>query len=260
MTNPLPSRDLTRTMLVVLFFVALIVANFFILKPFLPAFIWAVTIVVATWPLMLRLQTWLGGKRGFAVAVMTLALLLILIIPFTLAIVTLLDNADMIKGSQTNANDGVAVAAQVGELLTAISDSVDKVTGLAGEVAAASEEQSQGIEQVNSAVAQMDRVTQANAANAEESASASEELSAQARELFDMVTLLQAAVRGSSAGGPVVATAGQGLRSKLMSQGTPAHLTQHALEGHGDAAPAKHPAVLRPEQVIPLDDDDLQGF
>ncbi len=99
MTNPLPSRDLTRTMLVVIFFVALIVANFFILKPFLPAFIWAVTIVVATWPLMLRLQTWLGGKRGFAVAVMTLALLLILIIPFTLAVVTLLDNADMIKGS-----------------------------------------------------------------------------------------------------------------------------------------------------------------
>ncbi|MGE5855978.1 MAG: AI-2E family transporter YdiK [Syntrophaceae bacterium] len=99
MTSPLPSRDLTRTMLVVLFFVALIVANFFILKPFLPAFIWAVTIVVATWPLMLRLQTWLGGKRGFAVAVMTLALLLVLIIPFTLAIVTLLDNADMIKGS-----------------------------------------------------------------------------------------------------------------------------------------------------------------
>ncbi len=47
---------------------------------------------------MLRLQAWLGGKRGFAVAVMTLALLLLLIVPFTLAIVTLLDNADMIKG------------------------------------------------------------------------------------------------------------------------------------------------------------------
>jgi len=99
MTSLPPSRDLTRTMLVVIFFVALIVANFFILKPFLPAFVWAVTIVVATWPLMLRLQTWLGGKRGFAVAVMSLALLLILIVPFTLAIITLVDNADMIKGS-----------------------------------------------------------------------------------------------------------------------------------------------------------------
>lgn len=99
MTSPPPSRDLTGTMLVVIFFVALIVANFFILKPFLPAFVWAVTIVVATWPLMLRLQTLLGGKRGFAVAVMSLALLLILIVPFTLAIATLVDNADMIKGS-----------------------------------------------------------------------------------------------------------------------------------------------------------------
>jgi predicted PurR-regulated permease PerM len=98
MTSPPPSRDLTRTMLAVLFFVALIVVNFFILKPFLPAFVWAVTIVVATWPLMLRLQAWLGGRRGFAVAVMTLALLLLLIVPFTLAVVTLLDNADMIKG------------------------------------------------------------------------------------------------------------------------------------------------------------------
>ena len=99
MTSPPPSRDLTGTMLAVLFIVGIIVANFFILKPFIPAFVWAVTIVVATWPLMLRLQTWLGGKRGFAVAVMTLALLLLFIVPFTLAIVTLLDHADMIKSS-----------------------------------------------------------------------------------------------------------------------------------------------------------------
>ena len=99
MTSPAPSRDLTGTMLAVLFIVGIIAANFFILKPFIPAFVWAVTIVVATWPLMLRLQAWLGGKRGFAVAVMTLALLLLLIVPFTLAIVTLLDHADMIKSS-----------------------------------------------------------------------------------------------------------------------------------------------------------------
>ncbi|HEX7503941.1 MAG TPA: AI-2E family transporter YdiK, partial [Syntrophales bacterium] len=75
-----------------------IAANYWILKPFLPAFVWALTIVVATWPLMLRLQTLLGGKRGFAVAVMALALLLLFIVPFTLAIVTLSNNADMIKG------------------------------------------------------------------------------------------------------------------------------------------------------------------
>jgi len=164
--------------------------------------------------------------------------------------------ADMIEGSQANANDGVAVAAQVGELLGAISNSVDKVTGLAGEVAAASEEQSQGIDQVNSAVAQMDRVTQANAANAEESASASEELSAQARELFDMVTILQATVRGASR--DTVGTLGTlGLGGARQAPVQPQRFASDA--GHLEAAPARNRA-LSPEQVIPLDEDDLQGF
>jgi predicted PurR-regulated permease PerM len=98
MTNTPPARDLTRTTLSVLFIGMFIAANYWILKPFLPAFVWALTIVVATWPLMLRLQALLGGKRGFAVAVMALALLLLFIVPFTLAIVTLSNNADTIKG------------------------------------------------------------------------------------------------------------------------------------------------------------------
>jgi predicted PurR-regulated permease PerM len=89
---------LTRTTLSVLFIGMFIALNYWILKPFLPAFVWALTIVVATWPLMLRLQSLLGGKRGFAVAVMAMALLLLFIVPFTLAVVTLSNNADMIKG------------------------------------------------------------------------------------------------------------------------------------------------------------------
>jgi predicted PurR-regulated permease PerM len=98
MTNIPPARDLTRTTLSVLFIGMFIALNYWILKPFLPAFVWALTIVVATWPLMLRLQALLGGKRGFSVAVMALALLLLFIVPFTLAIATLSNNADMIKG------------------------------------------------------------------------------------------------------------------------------------------------------------------
>jgi predicted PurR-regulated permease PerM len=98
MTNAPPARDLTRTTLSVLFIGMFIALNYWILKPFLPAFVWALTIVVATWPLMLRLQSLLGGKRGFAVAVMAMALLLLFIVPFTLAVVTLSNNADMIKG------------------------------------------------------------------------------------------------------------------------------------------------------------------
>jgi len=98
MTNTPPARDVTRTTLSVLFIGMFIALNYWILKPFLPAFVWALTIVVATWPLMLRLQALLGGKRSFAVAVMALALLLLFIVPFTFAIVTLSNNADMIKG------------------------------------------------------------------------------------------------------------------------------------------------------------------
>jgi predicted PurR-regulated permease PerM len=97
-TNTPPARDLTRTTLSVLFIGIVIALIYWILKPFLPAFVWALTIVVATWPLMLRLQAWLGGKRGFAVAVMTLALLLLFIVPFTYAIVTILDNTHVIRG------------------------------------------------------------------------------------------------------------------------------------------------------------------
>jgi hypothetical protein len=78
---------------------------------------------------------------------------------------------------------------------------------LVSEVAAASREQSQGIDQVNVAVSQMDKVTQSNAANAEETASASEELSAQAHELEAAVGNLMQLVEGSTSSGisrPVV--------------------------------------------------------
>lgn len=90
--------DITRITLAVLFIGVLTAANFWILRPFLLALIWATTIAVATWPIMLRLQGWLGGKRSLAVAGMTLALLLVFIVPFSLAILTIVDHADQIVG------------------------------------------------------------------------------------------------------------------------------------------------------------------
>ncbi len=92
------SRDITRITLAVLFIGVLVAAGFWIMRPFLLALIWATTISVATWPIMLRLQSWLGGKRSLAVAGMTLALLLVFFVPFTLAILTIVDRADQIAG------------------------------------------------------------------------------------------------------------------------------------------------------------------
>ncbi|MDP1924357.1 MAG: AI-2E family transporter YdiK [Thiobacillus sp.] len=91
-------RDLTQTTLAVLFIGLLIAVSFWIVWPFLSALIWATMVVVATWPLMLQVQARLGGSRMLAVAVMTLSLLLVLLVPMSLAIVTLVDNADRIIG------------------------------------------------------------------------------------------------------------------------------------------------------------------
>ena len=88
--------DLTRTTLAVLFVAGLIAACFWILRPFLPAIIWATTLVVATWPVMLRVQHRLWNRRGLAVAIMTFALLLIFVVPFWLAITTIIENFDRI--------------------------------------------------------------------------------------------------------------------------------------------------------------------
>src|SRR5262252_8665310 len=88
--------DLTRTTLGVLFVAGLIAACFWILRPFLPAIIWATTLVVATWPVMVRVQLRLWNNRRLAVAVMTVALLLIFVVPFWLAITTIIDNFDRI--------------------------------------------------------------------------------------------------------------------------------------------------------------------
>ena len=107
------------------------------------------------------------------------------------------NTADMIEGAVKNADNGVEISQEVGKMLEEISEGSSKVNDLVAEIAGASNEQAQGIEQINTAVGQMDQVTQSNAGNAEESASASEELSAQAQELNRMVEQLRGVVGGS---------------------------------------------------------------
>jgi len=93
---PEVQRDLTRTVLAVLFIGGLIGVSFWVLRPFLGALIWATMIVVATWPLMLAVQRSLGGRRWLAVTVMSLIPLLFLIVPFSAAIGTIVANVDAI--------------------------------------------------------------------------------------------------------------------------------------------------------------------
>jgi predicted PurR-regulated permease PerM len=89
-------RDITRTVLSVLFIVGLIGSSVWILRPFLGVIIWATTIVVATWPLLVALEARLWGKRALAVAVMTALLLCVLVVPLTFAVGTIVGNVDEI--------------------------------------------------------------------------------------------------------------------------------------------------------------------
>ncbi len=127
--------------------------------------------------------------------------------------------------SSSKADVGVAMAARLAEVLERTRANSGQLAQGMGEIAAASREQAQGIAQVNSAVSQMDSVTQSNAANAEESASAAEELDGQARAVMVASVRLMDLVAGggrSAAAGQIagrsnqagINAAGQGQRPK----------------------------------------------
>lgn len=104
-----------------------------------------------------------------------------------------------IEDSVQRTAQGVEVCAAVGQTLREINAKVRAVDELMTEVAAASREQSHGISQINTAVNQMDQVTQTNAAQAQESAAAAEELNAQSESLRTTVAgLLQLVAAGDS--------------------------------------------------------------
>lgn len=88
--------DVTRILFAVVAIGGLIAASFWVLRPFLPAVIWAVMIVVATWPEMRKVERWLWGRRGLAVAVMTVAMLAIIVVPIGIAVTALIGRADEI--------------------------------------------------------------------------------------------------------------------------------------------------------------------
>jgi predicted PurR-regulated permease PerM len=90
----LPGREVTRILLTVIVIGGLIAASLWILRPFLAATIWAIMIVVATWPAMLAVQRWLGGRRWAAVTVMSVILLLVLVVPLSAAIATIVAHLD----------------------------------------------------------------------------------------------------------------------------------------------------------------------
>jgi methyl-accepting chemotaxis protein len=141
-----------------------------------------------------------------------------------------------------------------------VAGSADQVAGLLGEIAAASNEQSQGIDQINRAAADMDKVTQRNAANAEETYSASEELTAQSARMKAMVADLIAVVGGARNGAdpldPEKAQAGLGAKIRSSKPAAAARVSKTATRRPAEPKTGN----LNPGQVIPLDSEDFKDF
>jgi len=163
------------------------------------------------------------------------------------------DTASLIADTSKKVQDGSGLVERTNEEFAKVEQSAVKVAELVGEIAAASREQSDGIDQVNQAVADMDKVTQQNAANAEESASSSEEMNAQAGQMKqmvdDLVVLVGGAVQRRFGGGSNEAAPRRVRPRKALGRGDAGH------SGAPGPARPKHGEV-NPEQAIPLDGEE----
>ena len=167
------------------------------------------------------------------------------------------NTANLIEGTVKKVKDGSELVSGTNEAFQKVAESASRVGELVAEIAAASNEQSQGIGQVNTAVAEMDKVVQQNAANAEESASASEEMSAQAEQMKAMVDELVALVEGNNSIGKVL-----GRETDSGSMAPTIHQRKLSLREtfKGIKVPALKAKEVRPEQVIPLEDENFKDF
>ena len=159
--------------------------------------------------------------------------------------------AALIEGAQRNAEHGASISEEVGGILREIVVDATQVTSLVAEVATASEQQTSGVGQINTAVSQMDRITQGNAASAEQSASASEQLSAQAVDLNEMVEQLGRLVNGASEA--------QVLHTPVRRAPMKPMKPQHRPVAPRGFEPLPS-APVNPKQLIPLDDSELKSF
>ena len=106
------------------------------------------------------------------------------------------ETAVKIDDSVNKSQQGSRISAEVAQSFDLIQQQIRNLDHLVAEIATASSEQSQGLTQITTAIVEMDKVTQSNAANSEETASASAELSAQAQSLNDTIASLHQIVTG----------------------------------------------------------------
>ncbi len=147
------------------------------------------------------------------------------------------DTSALIDETVKKVSDGATLVEKTNEAFKQVTDSSSKVGALVAEISSASKEQADGISQVTTAVSEMDSVVQQNAAG-------SEELSSQADELSSQVGIMLEIVEGEKSRGMVTTPP----RAKKLSNPRNKKMVAH------------NPKEVRPDQVIPFDDDEFENF
>jgi len=163
------------------------------------------------------------------------------------------ETADKIEAAIANSQRGSRSCSNVGESLEQIVERVAAADVLVAEIASAAREQSQGIRQVGVAMTQMDKVTQGNAASAEQSSSAAEELTNQAQLLQENVEQLQSLIASTSQSAGTAASYRPARPSRPAAQRAAVR----------QALPSRATVEARrqaPHIVMPDDDPDATNF
>ena len=164
------------------------------------------------------------------------------------------ETAELIDGSVKKVEKGAEIVNMTAESLGRIVEVVTRAADLIGEIAAASNEQAQGITQINQGLTQIEKVTQQNTATAEQTASAAEELSSQAvmlRELLSQFKLMNSTIDGA--------------RKKLPGPSEPPNSDRRAVSrpilGEPDnVSSSGRKTKIHPEELISLDEKEYGRY
>ncbi|HIJ90199.1 MAG TPA: hypothetical protein HPP95_05010 [Deltaproteobacteria bacterium] len=180
------------------------------------------------------------------------------------------NTADLIEGTVKKVKEGEDLLVQTNEDFCEVAEVAAKVGSLVDEIAVASGEQTKGLDQVNSAISEIDRVTQQTAASSEEAASASEELSAQAEYMKKYVDDLSALVSGGGGSGSGTGKSGSAPRMGRAAgrKSAPGLAAPPAVKaGKSVARVTNLKAIAAPasgqkkgKDVIPFDEDAFEDF
>jgi len=155
------------------------------------------------------------------------------------------ETATIIEDSLSQIQKGNAIASDTNKAFEEIMAKIKKSSDLVSEISLASKEQTEGIKQINKAMTQIDEVTQTIASTSEQSAAASEELNAQAVSMGEIITSV----------GKLV-----GYNNATLVQNVSQKYAHTHINHHTPVKPKVEESTKKPEDILPLDDDDMEGF